>query len=242
MKKFLIVLVFAVVLLGVGLWFLATNLNGLVASAIETHGSEVTETTVSVAGVDISLREGSGSISNLRIGSPEGFRARDVFELGDITVDLDVESLGNDPIVIEEIRIRAPVIHAEFLEDGSSNLQELRRRIEQHTAGAGGGPGGGGAEKKLRIQRFVFEEGRIEVDASALGLEPRTIELPEIRLNDVGGEAGAPPDRVAQVALGELTRRTASEIASGEVQRLIEEKLGGSLEDAAIGVLKGLGG
>jgi len=230
----------AIVVAAALIFLLYSNLDKLVAKGIEKYGSEATGTKVSVTGVDISLREARGSIAGLTVASPEGFDARTALSLDDITVAIDIKSLREDPIVVNEIRIKAPVVSAEITETGRSNIEELKKRIEEYAAKPGGGEGGGTNVKtsKLRIERFVFEEGRIEVDASALGIEKRSIVLPEIRLDDIGGPAGATPDELAATILKTLAARTTSTIAGSEIDRLINEKLGGSAVDKAKGVLE----
>jgi uncharacterized protein involved in outer membrane biogenesis len=223
-------------------YYLLSNLNSLVAGIIEKYGSSVTGTNVGVSGVDISLREGKGSISDLTVANPEGFETSNAFSLGDIVIDIDLKSIRENPVVIDEIYIRAPVINAEITKTGASNLDELRKRVQAYTAGASGGGGkSAGESKNIRIKRFVFEQGRIEVDASALGVEKRTITLPEIRLNDVGGTSGAAPDEIAKVILTTVTNKALSEIANSEVNRLIKDQLGGSITDKAKGLLKKIG-
>lgn len=237
MKRIVIVAIVVVIVaaVAVGIIYLASNLNSLVAAAIEKSGSDVTGTSVRVSGVDISLREGRGSITDLRIANPDGFEKGDVFSLGNITVDIDLTSVRKDPVVIDEIRIRAPLVNAEITEAGSSNIDELRKRVGAH--GAGSAESAEGSQKNIRIMKFVFEKGRIEVDASALGVEKRTIELPEIHLTDVGGANGAPPDQLAKLIIGEVAKSVTSEIAHSEVNRLIQDQLGGSLSDKAKGLL-----
>lgn len=242
MKKIVGVIVVVVVIAVVaGVVMLLSNLNALVAKAIEGEGSKVTTTSVTVSGVDIKLREGRGSIDNLSIASPEGFDAKNAFSLGNITVDIDLESVREDPVVIDEIRISAPEVHAEFNEKGGSNIDELRKRVQAYTAKSGGDGGEAGSEDaappKLRISTFVFEKGRIEVDASALGVDKQTIDLPEIRLTNVGGASGAPPDEIAKEIVHAVSRKVAREIAGSEVEKLIKDQLGGSLEDKAKGLL-----
>jgi len=85
-----------------------------VKAAIERFGSDITGTKVTVGSVDISLKSGLGTIRGVRVDNPEGFSSDDAFELGEITVDLDVASLNRDPIVIEEIRILAPAVRGEL--------------------------------------------------------------------------------------------------------------------------------
>lgn len=245
MKRRVIATVSVLVLIGIGggIYYLFSNLNSLVADAIESNGSEVTSTDVGVSGVDISLREGRGGIRGLRVASPEGFSSGDAFSLGDITVDLDLGSVREDPVVIEEVRILAPVVRAQFAKDGSSNLEELRKRIQAYAAGASGSGdgGGGGAAPKIRIERFSFSEGSIEVDASELGIEPRTLTLPSIELTNLGGSQGATPDAIAQEVLGELTRRAINQIARSEVEGLLKDQLDETLGEKAKGLLDQIG-
>lgn len=236
MKKILITILVIVVLIIAALVLLFSNINSLVAKAIEKNGSKVTQTSVSVSGVDISLREGRGTIKGLRIANPPGFDTRDAFSLDDITLDIDVQSLREEPIVIEEIRIESPVISAEITKTGASNIEKIRDNVKAYTAGSSGGETGG-RTRRIRIKEFVFEEGRVEVDVSALGLENRTVDLPEIRLSDIGGAEGAPPDEIAKIILAEVAKKVSSEIAGSQLEQLVKEKLGGSVTDKAKGLL-----
>lgn len=227
---------------GFGLYYLFSNLEAIVADAIESGGSEATGTDVGVSGVKLELREGRASISGLRVASPDGYDVGDAFSLGDITVDVDVGSLREKPVVLDEVRIEAPVVHAEFTKSGGSNLDDLRRHIQESAGSGAAGEGGAKAEApRIRIRRFVFSEGRIEVDASALGLEPRTVKLPEIDLSDLGGPQGATPEEIARQVLGEVTRRSIDRIARSEVEGLIREQLDESVADKAKGLLDKIG-
>jgi hypothetical protein len=240
MKRILVIgAVIVLIAIVATLLIVGGNLNSLIAATIEKSGREVTGTSVSVSGVEVSLREARGSIDGLSVASPDGFDAREAFVLGNITLALDLKSLREEPIVIEELRIQAPVVNAKFLKDGKSNIDELRKRVQAHSGS--GGDGRAKAQKRLRIERFVFEAGKIEVDASALGLEARTVALPAIQLSDIGGREGATPDQIAKIILVAATKQATSAIARSEVSRLIEEKLGGSLTDKAKGLLEKLG-
>jgi hypothetical protein len=229
-----------VIVVAIGVYSLLSSINSIVARAIEKHGSEVTDTSVGVSGVDISLREGRGSIDGLRVASPDGYDARDAFTLGNISVDIDVKSVTDNPIVIDEIRITAPVVSAEFNEKGTSNIDEIRKRVQGYTAGSGSGENedgsGRGEQKRIRISTFVFEKGRIEVDASDLGIEKRSVDLPEIRLTNIGGANGAPPDAIAKEIVNAVTKKVTREIAGSEVEKLIKDQLGESLGDKAKGL------
>ncbi len=228
MKKVFIVVAVIVVLIAGGLFVLLANLNSVVAKAIEKHGSKVTQTNVAVSGVDISLKEGRGSIKGLSVESPDGFDMREAFSLADITLDIDVQSLRGEPIVIDEIRILAPVVNVEVKATGASNIDELRKNIEASVSGnSGGGGDSEGKSKKIRIKKFVFAEGSIEVDASAMGLEKRTVILPEFQLDDIGGTDGATPDEITRIVMDAVSKKVASEISSSGVKGWLKSKLGG---------------
>jgi uncharacterized protein involved in outer membrane biogenesis len=236
------------VAVAVGLVFLVSNLNDLVAKIVEDEGSEATATEVAVSGVDISLREGRAEMAGLTVASPGEFAARHAFSLGGIAVDIDIESLRSDPIVIEEIRVQAPVVNAEIHRDGTSNITALQKNVQQYAArfaGDGGRDASGGAakdQKRLRIKRFVFEMGRIGVDASDLGLEPRTLELPAIRLDDIGGPEGALPQEIARAVLGALTRQATTTIAQAEVKERTRKEVAEQVDRQVKNLLGKVGG
>ncbi len=235
MKKILVAVIVIVVVIVIAAVLLFSNLDSIVAKAIEANGGNVTNTKVRVAGVDLSLREGRGTVRGLTVANPHGFEARDAFTLEEITLDIDIESLRGEPIIVDEIRIKAPIVNAEITKTGASNIEKIRENVKAYTSG--GGERSSGREKMIRIKSFVFEQGRVEVDVSALGLENRTIELPEIRLSDVGGENGAPPDEIAKIILMEVGTKVSREIAGSQLDRMIQEKLGGSITDKAKGLL-----
>jgi uncharacterized protein involved in outer membrane biogenesis len=227
MKKVIIVFSVILVLVIAGIFFALANLDKLVARAIETHGSAATQTEVSVSGVSISLKEGRGTINGLKIKSPEGYDIGDAFSLDDITLDIDIQSLRSEPIVIDEIRILAPTIRVQATETGKTNIQELRRNVEEHAGGGSGGSdgGSGGKEKRIRIKRFVFAEGSIEVDPTALGLERQMLVLPEIRLSDIGGEDGATPGEITRIVLEAVAKKAADKAAEAGAKESLRKKL-----------------
>lgn len=230
-KPLLIVAAALAVAIVAAVVYFGSNLNALVARAIEQHGGAVTGTRVEVDGVKIALREGRGELAGLRVASPERFAAREAIVLGDIALDLDLGSVRANPLVVEELRVRAPVVHVAFGADGGSNIDVLRRRVEA----AQGEPRA--SDKRLRIERFVLEEGRIEVDASALGLEPRSLALPPLRLDDIGGAEGVPPEDVAALVLGTVARQAARDVAASELGGLIEDKLGAPVTERVKGLI-----
>ncbi len=206
MKKFGIMA--AVLVVGVsGVFFLLSNLNEMIKKIIEKQGTEVLDTRVVVSGVDISLKDGRGTIDGLTIASPGGYGVKHAFTLGEIVIDMDLNSLQGEPVIIDEIRVSGPAVHAEFLESGASNVDELNKNAAANASQSGEQNSDG--MKRILIKKFVFEKGTIEVDASALGLAKNSLDLPAIQVNDIGGAGGAMPDELTQAILTALTKKAA---------------------------------
>ncbi|MBN1885096.1 MAG: hypothetical protein JW876_06195 [Candidatus Krumholzibacteriota bacterium] len=243
MKKVVFIVIAAVVVLVVaGVFYLFSNLDSIVAKAIARGGSEATGTSVRVAGVSLSLGEGRATIEGIGVENPDGFSAGDAFTLGEATIDIDPGSLRGEPIVIDEIRVSAPVIVAEIAANGTNNLDVLRRNAQERFDSSHDGEAGGGDEKRIRIARFVFEKGRIELDASAVGLGTRSVDLPSIELTDVGGADGALPGEIAAILMKALAGNAASAIGSAGVGEKIREKLEGAAPEEAKKLLEKIGG
>lgn len=243
-RKFLVIaLVVAAAAVG-AVTLLVSNLDALVAEFIESEGAKVTGTDVSVSGVEISLKEGSGAISGLTVASPDGFDPEYAFALGHVRLDLDLGSLRGDPVVIDEVRVAAPEVSAQILADGSSNILTLQKHVEQYAAarrGSGKSGDGNGATqdtKRIRIKRLVFDGGRIALDATALGDKQREVVLPAFTLTDLGGSAGAAPDELAKAVLGALTRQAAQAIAEAGIRQKADEVI----DDQVKGLLDKIGG
>ena len=112
MKKaiFAVILILVIFIAG-ALYYVLTNLDSLVKGAIEKYGSQVTQTAVRVDSVKITLTEGAGAINGLTIANPQGFDAAHAFSLAQISTKIDPQNVTGDPIIIDDITIRAPGPH-----------------------------------------------------------------------------------------------------------------------------------
>ena len=210
--------------------FLYNSIDPIVKAAIERLGSDITGTKVTVGSVDISLKSGRGTIRGLKVDNPGGFSSHDALELGEITVDIDVASLNKDPIVIEEIRILAPAVRGELDAKARTNLGVLRDHVAAYRAGSAKSPEqkqDSGYEKRFAVRTLVFEQGRVDLDATAAGVEKKTIDLPALHLDDVGGARGATPaglgKAIADAFLTQTTRAVSAELKA-EVRSRAEDE------------------
>ena len=236
MKRILlgIALVLAIAV-GGALYYLLSTLDSLVKSAIETYGSEMTGTAVRVDSVRIELAAGKGTIRGLTIANPAGFSTAHAFTLGEITLDIDPRSVTGDPVVIDEIAIRAPQVTYEMNAMAQSNLVVINNNLSAYSVGAGSSDAAasdGAAEIHLSIKRFVFEKGQVAAHTSAVGGKDGSLSLPPLRMNDLGGKQGLTGAELGKKVLSAYTTQVVKTVGSSQIGRLLDDKLGDKLESA----------
>ena len=236
-KWLLIALTVIVVAVGGVLFYTLSNLDSIVKAAIEKYGSQVTQTAVGVSGVQIGLTDGTAAMSGLRVANPGGFSGGDIFSLGKIAVKLDTASITKDTIIIPEILISAPKVLFEVDGKGRSNLDVLKKNVQQATGGGSGGSGStadsdGG--KKLIIKRLVIDNGEADINLTALVDKQLNAKLPRIELKNIGDkQGGATPAEVGKIVIGALNTSLGNLVANMGVQQLIQNALSGKLGEAA---------
>lgn len=249
LKKVLIGLAVIVVVAGAGLYYLFSNIGGIVKSAIETYGGAATQAKVSVDRVDLSLANGEGSLSKVFLGNPSGFATAQAMTVGMVSMKLDTSGITafppsvKYPIVIKEVVIASPNITYERGESGG-NLEKIQDNVQRYAGLAKPAPGGqtpapskpeankpaGGekAEPKFIIQNLYVRDGRIAISHTALRGNTLSAPLPTIHLTDIGKDkGGATPAEIAEKVVGAITQQ-ASKIATVDL-------------DKALGQLKGVG-
>jgi hypothetical protein len=226
MKKkivFFIILALILAIAGATVYVL-TNINSIVKAAIEKYGSQATQTAVRVSSVQIKLRSGEGSVLGLHVANPSGFFSSSIITLDDISVRIAVNSVTSTPIVIDNILISGPEVFYEMKEDGSTNVDVLKRNLA---------PAGPPAEEqskkspkgkaiKLHVRKLVFEKGKVHVRVAKVGDKPFTVELPRLELTDIGKHGGATPAEIGRTVAAALAEETAKAVARTQGERLLK--------------------
>jgi hypothetical protein len=211
--------------------FLLSSLDTIVAGAIQKYGSQVTQTPVRVSSVSIDLKSGSGAISELRVGNPDGFKATDIFTLGGINTRIDTATVTQDPIIIDEISINAPRVVYEINKAGASNIKALEQNIAASSGtGKSGSESSGSSEgPRLVIRKFVIDSGEIEANVAALGDKQMSAKLPRIQLTDIGKKSGGATG--AEVAK-QVTQAIIAKVGLAVASLGLEKYVGKSLDEA----------
>ncbi len=255
MKRWLVIgggVVIALVLVVAGvLFFVVSNIDGIIKAGVERFGPEVTQTEVRLDEVEVAATSGQGALRGLFVGNPDGFEAPSIFELGEVSLDIDVSSITGDTVLIREIVIAAPQITYEIGPNGS-NIDALRRSVEQAVGGGGssGGGGGGGSgggeastsERQIIIENLYVRGGQINVAATALPGQTLGATLPDIHLTDLGKDGGgADPAVIIDKVIEAVTEQVGVAVADVDLGGLLEGVSGEAAEQLR-GVLEGATG
>ena len=233
-KSILIILVVLVVVLAAGLFYLTSNMNGIVASLIEEQGSAATGTAVGVDGVDIRVSDATAALAGLSVANPAGFNGNAI-ELGGFSVTLDPKSLTEDTIVIKDVSVDGARVNV--VQQGTkNNLRELLKGLQAGDSGETA-PETQESGKKIIIERFSLIGASASVSMAELG-EDREVTLPDLTLTDIGkATGGATGAQVAQQILKPVIESAMTSATAGA----IKEKVGEKVNEAVGGFLKGLG-
>lgn len=225
------------------------NLDAIVKAVVEEVGTDVTGTRVSLASVDIGLKEGRAELQGFSIANPRGFSDARLLSVGKVAVDIDPLSVTKDVIVIDEITLSGINILAEQKDLTRTNIEALLNNIRERSASSASAQKPEGtqqqeeaAEVLLAVKKFVFEKSDIKLLSDEWG--ELTVPLPAITLQNLGSaQKGLTPEQLAQQAmepvlaqvrrsvtayLKEVAQEKAEEKAKEALQKKLDEKLSGS--------------
>jgi hypothetical protein len=248
MKKLLKIVVVLVVILIVALVVASFFVGSIIKTGVEAVGPQVTKVDVKLGGASLSPLSGSGSLSGLVVGNPQGYKAESAIKVGKAHLAVAPGSIFAEKMVIKSIRIEAPEITIEGgLKD--NNLTRIQKNIEEFIGGGGAkqptDPAAGkGTGKKLQVDEFILRDAK--VNAVILG-QTFPLSIPDIHLTGLGSG----PDGITG---GELAGRVFDKLwaeigpalmkKSGELGNLGVEALKGATKgagDAVEKAAKGIG-
>ena len=252
MKKLLKIIVgifiFLLVLLVVAGLIIGTHLGQIVKAAMETVGPKVTQTTLTVGSVDVSLIGGSAGVKDLVLGNPEGFKALQSVSVGNAAVSLVPGSVLSQKIVIRSIHVEAPEITFEGNPLGENNLKKIMDNVNSLTASvnqastnapAATTPSGQAKPaKKLEVDDFVISGAKVHANLTGFVNQEITLPLPDIHFTDLGKDNdGITPADLIQKVLGEITTDTVKTLVA--YANNIGKDATGAAKNAAAGLLQG---
>lgn len=238
MKKLVIILGVFVVIGVVLLFVLSKAIGSGIKAGVETFGPEVTQTTISLESVQLSAFSGSGSISGLIVGNPEGFKTPHSIKLDGFRLKLEPMSVISDKIVINEIIIDGPEFILETgIGMGKSNIGTILANIEAFTGESEADPEEETSSKKVQIDLLRITGGTVKVSHKLMGGQSLVVPLPDIELKDIGADEDGS-------TFGESMKLVFQAINQGIVASVSQsgKSVGDQLKNMGEATQKGLGG
>jgi hypothetical protein len=251
MKKIKIiigVLVVLFVLFVVAVLMIGAHLGDLVKAGLEVAGPKVTQTTLTVDAVNISLLAGSASVKNLVLGNPAGYQAPQSLCISNTAISLVPGSVWSDRIVIHSVEVRALDITFEGNPFGANNLTQIMANVDGAAGSASGGNNApaaapAGPAKPARtyeVDDLVITGARVHATLTGFVNREVTLPVPDIHMTGLG----AGPDGITGA---DLTKKVLGAITSEAIKALATYAAGlgkdvtNAAKNAARGVTTGAG-
>jgi hypothetical protein len=188
-------------------------LDRVVKKAIEIYGPQMTETSVGVDTVELSLLTGSAKVKGLFVGNPGGYKMREAITVGTIAVGVDPVSVFSGKIIFHSIRLESPEITFEGGLSGN-NLGQILDNL--NATGKNGGTLSTnavtptGAEKKYAVDDVLVTGAKVQVVLAGTQ-ESQVISLPDIHLTNLGTSGDG-------LTASDLTRRVLTAMTSATIE------------------------
>lgn len=224
---FLTVLVTAVVLYG--------QLDSIVETGISTGGTEHLSVDVAVDGVSLSPLSGKVSVSNLKIGQPQGFGEGPMLALGEFMMKLETASIFSDHIIIDQLLIDAPLLDVRR-QDGKTNFKVFQEGLNLQEDEGDTSP-----DITITIRELMVRAPRVLAKNDGFLALDEDITLADFTLTNLGtDEKGLAPKEIARHIMDTLQPQiTKALIAAGASNKLkdIAGDAKGKLEQGLGGLL-----
>lgn len=215
--------------------FVYSNLDLIVKDAVEKYGPQYTGVSVTLDKVELSPENGEGKLSGLTVGNPSGYQTDTAFQLGSISMNIDLGSVTRDIILIRSISIDGADITYEF-GDGGSNVEVIGKNVEKAAGRSKSSEQkkDDGSDKKMVIESLVISNSKVSVSHPLLKGKNLGSDLPTIRLKDIGKDSkdGATPAAVVDKIMDAIEKQVYAAVGATDINNMVKGLTKG-VEDAA---------
>lgn len=223
-KITLSVLLALIIVIAIGVFLGLRNLDTLVEVAIESVGTHVTQTSVTVEQVQIDLTDAHGTVHGLAVANPEGFTQPHIFQVDEVGLQVLPSSLTERVIVLPLIAIDGAQLYAEHAGVADINVQKMLQNI-QRDEGEEVKSTTASPDVRFMVEELRFTNATLHLLSSELG--ERQFDMQDIHLTDLG-------DREEGLAPAQLTRallRPIMDQARKQLEGAVRDEAGGALKE-----------
>ena len=240
-KIILSVLLALLIVIVIGVVLGLRNLDSLVEAAIESVGTHVTQTAVTVERVQIELTEAEGTVFGLAVANPDGFTQPHIFEVAEVGLQILPSSLPDPVIVLPLVVIDGAQLYAEHAGVADINVQKMLENIRRDEGEAVKSTTAS-PDVRFMVEELRFTNATLHLLSSELG--ERRFDMKDIYLNDLGDlEEGLAPAQLTRALLRPImdeAREQLEDALRGEVEGALQERLEDELSDDQRDALRSL--
>ncbi len=221
-------------------------MENIVKTAVHKYGSEIVGTSVELRGFSLNPFKGTASIRGFTVANPQNYQTPHLFNLGGISVKIDMKSVFTDTIVIEDITVSKPVITYEMLSLNQNNIKQIQENVAQNTSSAAASEqkdakadakSASAPAKKVIIRKLTIAEGELQAVTSLQKDAAKIdVKLPAIVLSDIGGDKTGKGESIAASVSKIITKilNTASQTVVknnlGDLKKVAKENLNNAVD------------
>lgn len=204
------------------------NAGKIIERGINDYGPELSGLPLSVDAVTLDVFQGQASLRGFRIRNPQGFSDADAFTLHHIAVALDVQSLRNPVVVIDEIVIDGASVLVEQ-RGRAVNLQKIKDRLDAKARSSSGSApvttaGDDRPLPAVAIGRVVFANASARVTGD--NVDDQKVSIPTVTLDNIGSaEKGIQLDQAAQAILQPLLQRVIAVVQREALDKVVRKEI-----------------
>jgi len=208
LPKVIVVIVIVLVILVVAIQLFG---GAAVKVGVEKAGSKAMKVPVTVDDISFSLLGGTVSINDLTVGNPDGYKIKNLLELGDLNVKADIKSFLSDTARIEYLKLDNMTMSIE--QKGlTNNLQEVLDALPkaEKTKPESSEEKGESKEKYLRIDTLEITGVKVKVKLIPLpgeGENAVEVTLAPIKMTNLGTDD--------KLSMAKLTGKILTAVALG---------------------------
>ena len=223
----IILIIFVIVLLGVGGLYFARNM--LVESAVEKGSSYALGVDTDLSSARLELAGGSLELNGFAVSNPEGYETANFLIMNNMVLDVNEGSLLDDEVIIDSFIIDGIALNFEQ-KDTKGNYQEILNHIENFEVSSSEN-----SKQKFKIKKISIQNISVNTLYNILGNKgEKKFEVGNITLNNIGGSDGATIGEVTAKIINAVTTKAIAanhNFPTKEYLKEIGDKAGGILKD-----------
>jgi len=189
------------------------SLDYLVKSGIESTGTQMMKTEVTVESVSLSPFSGSGTIQGLRVKNPEGFDSDYAIVIESFELSLDVGTLLSDTLVVNNILIDEPALSV-IQKVPENNLRMLMNNLDESMGEESASSTG------MIIEHLLVKNGQVSVTPNIGGERSAVVKMGNIELQDVGKQGSSSTAQVIRQITSRIINEALNSALSGQIEGL----------------------